>query len=70
MAEEKPCFTPVGHTFVRTVADAAGLDLSRCVDFALEFPEPALVVAVVKYHIPPDDFARVVEAIGAIPKKG
>lgn len=65
---EKPCFTPLDSKVLNAVAAAAGISLDRSVGFSLQFREPALVVAVVEYHVSTEAFAAAVDSIRAIPE--
>lgn len=65
---EKPCFTPLDSKVLNAVAAAAGISLNRSLGFSLQFREPALVVAVVEYHVSTEAFAAAVDSIRAIPE--
>ncbi len=64
----KPSFTPLDSKVLNAVAAAAGISLDRSVGFSLQFREPALVVAVVEYHVSTEAFAAAVDSIRAIPE--
>ena len=65
---DKPCFTPLDSKVLNAVAAAAGISLERSVGFSLQFREPAVVVAVVEYHVSAEAFAAAVDSIRAIPE--
>lgn len=65
----KPSFTPLDSKVLNAVAAAAGISLDRSVGFSLQFREPALVVAVVEYHVSAEAFAAAIGAISALPKE-
>lgn len=64
----KPSFTPLDSKVLNAVAAAAGISLNRSLGFSLQFREPALVVAVVEYHVSTEAFAAAVDSIRAIPE--
>lgn len=63
---ELPCFTPLDTHVVRAIAAATGISLDKSVCFSLEFAEPGMVFAVVKYHIESETMAGIVKAIASI----
>lgn len=62
----RSAFTPLDAKVAESVAQAVGVDTSRAVGMALEFPEPGVTILAVQFLVDSAAFVRVLEALRAI----
>jgi hypothetical protein len=66
-ATEQECFTPLAARVGLALLDGMGINSSRVVDCSLHTDSGSIAKLVVAFHVLPDDLARVLQALAAIP---